>query len=462
MWMLEKEKVMELSKIILDDNYTDWVNYLRGVLKLSRSPKIFDPGVLFLVQKKLIEATIKAQEAVRQGEYLLKKASTDKKIENIEGVKRQLKINRMIPHIMRCIADGIAWRILDFDKPFLRMMSEPKKYPGSVDFTDFSRVAINVAERTVKQRGAIILINDLTNFLRVGDLTEKGKITVISEIKYKKKKLVVKNVYEAIKANKKDLSSQELKIHQVQIARDFRKVVMPDGKEIPITDIPIDFKNNFDTLNDLIKYARKDGVSSREIGKYLFIEVNDFETLFRENKEKSIDLIKGISKPSWLKNENTLVFSNFDSFFNKLGDFPRALTPFSVFPLTDYNCMNLISGKTLSICYLNLDEIKKIIRNDGWTLKEFDLEKSALENKDISLKRFEKGLIYQTTLWEDMYEVKKGPCTIIIPVVSISAIATEFMAPQTLLDLLNYIYTKNDHSMATQITFILGEKDVWK
>jgi len=187
--MLDKEKAINSARIIADEYYQEWVEYLKKILKKTRQNNFKDPIEIIATQKVLRDQLERAQEAIKLGKKkLFELRSSFPDSQEIEGYERQIFINRSISRIVRNIADGIAWRVLDYDRPFLRMMAEVKKDPNSVDFQSYAKLSYDYALQVISQRGSTVLLNDITNFLRVGDVTEVGKITIVSELKYKTKK----------------------------------------------------------------------------------------------------------------------------------------------------------------------------------------------------------------------------------------------------------------------------------
>src|SRR3990167_10088428 len=92
--------------------------------------------------------------------------SADREKHNDEWFSREVyKANR---RILKNIADGIAWRYLKCLRASLRLIADHNTTghisPGFVQ-------EAREAERIVAQTGAFVLLNDITNVLRYGDLT---------------------------------------------------------------------------------------------------------------------------------------------------------------------------------------------------------------------------------------------------------------------------------------------------
>lgn len=77
-------------------------------------------------------------------------------------------VAKRIEVIVRDIANGIAWRAVGFDRAYIEAQGT-KHRGGNIDNT----LALNLdeAKRIVKDKGVLVIVNDMTTVLRYGDLT---------------------------------------------------------------------------------------------------------------------------------------------------------------------------------------------------------------------------------------------------------------------------------------------------
>src|SRR3970040_1063272 len=170
--------------------------------------------------------------------------------------------------ISKTICYGIAWRNLNYNQMFLLSAARGFGYVAidykSKDFRGMYIVAYNISERL----GSTVIINDLTRFLRIGDLTDiKDGVPFIHELKEYGKE--VKNMFTLRKVKGK-ISRQAVRLLELQ------------------------------------RIAIK-------------------------------------AKSSRIRAD--IVHSNWDSFYSdERGNFMRMFVPYSIFPFTNENCINLMSG----------------------------------------------------------------------------------------------------------------------
>jgi len=70
---------------------------------------------------------------------------------------------------IRVIGDGIAWRALDYDRASLRLLAEHA--PVAAPQLDTGLANEVGALMELAKRYEIVVLNAITNFLRVGDIT---------------------------------------------------------------------------------------------------------------------------------------------------------------------------------------------------------------------------------------------------------------------------------------------------
>lgn len=167
----------EISKISSSSAYNSIYDDFVKLLKESRRKDITNKK-LFNLQLEIANRIIKAEKNIT---YFKKTA--DRKLQNNEWFSREVyKAQRMA---YKQIMDGIAWRFLNFDRASLRQMAEHHQ-TGNLN-PGFIQEAIK-AEYVVNDSDFFVILNDLTNFLRYGDLTIVSKDKIyIDEVKTKGK-----------------------------------------------------------------------------------------------------------------------------------------------------------------------------------------------------------------------------------------------------------------------------------
>lgn len=402
------------------------------------------------------------ESVVLEGKRELRLAKEEKDEERIKDLEIGITSNRQIVRIIKTIADGLAWRVLDFDRPFMRVTAEPARYPGSVQLDSKGYEKLEEAAITITAtRKSRVLLNDLTYFLRIGDLTEVGKKTILWESKKSSKNL--KSVYTIFRKGKKQaLSVQMKKLVHAQVARDFREI--PIGSDsVFIMDLPFSFDNYLDEVDEVIKEAKRNLFSTRQLSDYLIVSCTDQEQMI-DHAIKTGEHVweKFNDKNTWNKKHKITAYSNLDFFYDKDGDFVRSATPYSVYPFSDEDVIRLISGNLFLKSQLDITKVKKIIKKAGWEIEDVDIDKS-LENMEKIIPLIKLGMGSEVFIDDTIFTLKRGVFRLKIPMYWVTRIATEFMRVEVLIKHIEAIYQTSQYGIPRKVQpFILGERAVWK
>lgn len=463
MWLLGKENLESLKPVLNSKYYTDWVNYLKKFLKYSRQSRYYNNPYNLLALQIAFAKTIAGIEAViTEGKRQLRIAKDKKDEKRVKDIEIGITSNRQITRIIKTIADGLAWRVLDFDRPFMRVMAEPQKYPGSValgskEYEKLEEKAI-VITATRKSR---MLLNDLTYFLRIGDLTEVGKKTIIWESKKSGRQF--KSVYTVFRKGKSQKLSQQMKkLVHAQVVRDFREIPLGSNSVI-IMDLPFKFDNYLNEVASVIKEAREKFFSTRQLSECLIVSCTDQEQMINHAiKTKEHIWEKFDDKHKWNNKDSITAYSNLDSFYDKGGDFFRTSTPYSVYPFNNDDVMGLMSGKLFLKSQLNMTEVKRMFIKAKWNVIDRDVDK-ALKSMERVIPKIRSGKHPHAYIDDTIFTIKRGPFNLKIPMYWVTRIATEFMKPEVLLKHAEAIYQTSVLGKSRKVQpFILGEKEVWR
>jgi len=450
-----------IVKIINDKYFIEWIEHLKEkVLFTSRQKDLNeDPLNLIFLQLKIVESMSNIEKAIKEGKQKGKNSGLN--------YDYSILLHKHLMRIIKVIADGIAWRTLNFDRTFLRVMSEERRYSSSVQLSTRSYKNTQIeALKLVLHNDSKVLLNDITNYLRFGDLLEiKRKETIIHELKKQGKRIINLNIInERIKSNPKTkVSKQVKKLITAQIAKNKRMIIT---NEISVKILPLDleFTNNLDKIEDLINTSKKDLYSYKEFGNYLRVSCFDILKLSRNTNKwkKYIDLdLEGIS--NFQKDDVVLPISNFDTYYNERGDFARNSTPYSIYPFEIENIMGLLNGNYLLSSIINYSEIKRLFNKRGWeVLEQSDyFEQTVKKNKKIIPDIFTED-IFQKKIDEVCFKLKRNNFFIDVPLTFIMRVGTDFIKPEVLFNAYEMVYKKSKPGDETLFVFnILGERKVW-
>lgn len=462
MWLLGKENLEPLKPVLNSKYYLNWVNYLKRFLKYSRQKKYYEnPYNLLSLQLAFVKTISSIEAVISEGKKQLRIAKEKKDKEKIKDIEIGITSNRQIVRIIKVVADGLAWRVLDFDRPFIRVTAEPSRYPGSVDLDskEYEKLEESAIAITATRKSRVLL-NDLTYFLRIGDLTEVGEKTIIWESKKSSKQL--KSVYTIFKKGKKqELSNQMKKLVHAQIARDFREIPIGNDK-VYIMDLPFRFDNYLKEVGEVIKEARKNMFSTKHLSDCLIVSCTDQEQMINHAIKTGERVWEKFNdKNTWNKKHRITAYSNLDFFYDKDGDFMRSATPYSVYPFSDDDVMGLISGNLFLKSQLDISRVKKILIKAGWEVEDINLDKS-LKNMGKIIPLIKAGKGSEVFIDDTIFTLKRGAFILKIPMYWVTRIGTEFMKPEVLIKHIEAIYQTSQYGIPRKVQpFILGERDVW-
>lgn len=329
----------EINKIASSGGYHSIYNDFVSLLKRSRENEISNKQ-LFNLQLELAEKIIKAEKSIT-----FFKTKADREKQNKEWFSREVhKAQRMA---YKKIADGIAWRYLNFDRASLRQIAEHN--PTGHLSKGFIGESLK-AEFTVKNSDIFVILNDLTNFLRFGDLTIISKNKVfIDEVKLKGK---------TKRRQKQQLASLLEKLNK---------------KEFSIGDTTANFlsipgfPNNFlSEVEKIIIEAKSDerGIYHKRVSPYLWVSCVYSDKLLTKDK----DFEKTLLPRSPFRKDSDNIFVPISNLL-MFNEFSPNIAPYTIFPFTEELIADLVFGKCILKSHISQKGLNKSIQGKGWSVK---------------------------------------------------------------------------------------------
>lgn len=473
MLILEKEEALKISSILASSYYQKWQDYLLRILRITRDKRNLNNHILLLaMQFKLAEVETKCWKLLKEGRLLKKDLTnknslTEREQSDLQGINDHILIHQQLIRMCRTICDGIAWRNLNYNRTFLSSVSRGFG-AGSVDVSsqDF-KSEFEWAYRISETMGSLVILNDLTRFLRIGDLTEiKEGIAFIHEIKKYGKD--VKNLFtlKNLKPNAK-ISRQAKRLLEMQRIALTNEVLL-DEKKVITKRIDVSLKSHIPKVKQLIRQSEKTTIAhgTFESGCISF-EVTNFDTI----KKNKVGL-KKLKKLSFKDNNGdfVLVHSNWDSFYwDERQNFLRSIPPYSIYPFSAKDCIKLMSGSYLVKSHLNITKLKKVLIENNWEIEErneSDLDKELARFDSVSSKIFSKKYsLYKFTPNEGgLFIIKRGPFSITFDSLLYSRITMEYLTISSFLQILEAMYEQAAIKKSDDIFFprFNNESSLWK
>ena len=261
-------------------------------------------------------------------------------------VETVIDVANRVAYIIRQIADGIAWRSMRDDRAMLHQLAL-KPHTGHMQL-DVLLSEFTVAAEYLADSGELVIINDLTNFLRYGDLTSVGR-EGISFHEVKAGPGAAKSG-RALKQRQRTMEVLEfLELGERRSGDTMEKLVR--YRAVP--------SSHAHELASLIGEARREGSAHARLSDCLAAEVFDTEVVAEAVVEGKVSIEKCFHNPFAQSSRGGVNHSlQFDKFT------PNA-APYSVFPLSADDCADIMTGALWIFSYFSLDRLRRCLRRRG-------------------------------------------------------------------------------------------------
>ena len=445
MYILDKDKALKLARVLSTDYYQKFVDYLVGVLRASRDRRNrFDSQKILSIQYALLKYETDIWDLIREGRKKAKTLRTKKKLTSKEqvdlrGIEDHIFIHEQIIRISQTIIDGIAWRCLNFNRTILS--SSCRGFgTGAVDIRGKSNDEFEWALQILQKFNSTVLINDLTRYLRIGDLIEirPDKKVLVHEVKGKK----ISNVITLSRKKKNKLSEQEKRLIELQNIIIMNDAVI-DGEVVRTQQMKTQLKTHINKLKILINKSYRQGNIYVQVEPFLTIEITNYFAIGK-NKTEIEEIKKNMYEHD--ANDLILVHSNWDSFFNdEKGNFLRAMPPFSIFPLSSKDSTYLMSGHYCVKTFLDINKLKSSFIKAGYAIEETtdsELDKQIKwfeDNKqDMFLRK--KSLYANVSPEAGLFTIHRGPFSLRLTAVHYSKLTSEYVTFKSFLEMVDEMY----------------------
>lgn len=477
MYVLPKEQFMAIARATTDDYFLQWHRAIRSRLLWTRLPILRHNRVwLWSHQNHLAKNLTLIEEAIQRGKQeagrLIQQRDTTTDAEEkerlskrIQGILDQREVHERIRLAIKGVCDGIAWRALRFDRNIIRVLSEADT-PGHLKESKAGAEAERRVHYHVTERLKHISIrNDLTNYLRIGDITEVDyPLVLLHEVKAHKKgkkwRLLIRNPYTVKKSDK--LSRQMRRMFEAQLVIQRRRIPTIQGiVEFMETNIP--YRSHLRKIKRTIRKAHKKGHACVRLEDCLSVECRDWKKTVEEASRLKREVWKEeIRCDDWGKDDHIVAHSNYDTFSHQDGQFLRNVVPYAVFPLPNNVCADLMLGSVTLVSKLNLELLGKRFEQAGWSV-EFPDWKKRQSSEPTNPKEVFSGHLFDHAIDETIMTIGRKPFYLEVPYSWIERLTFEFATVDTLVQFAEHIYKTAERGKPRMITgMIKAERKFWR
>lgn len=436
-------------------------NTLLSALKHSRSKEVINnPRDIIQYSKWFTQNIINIQE------YLLQEVKKEP-----DEKRRKYKdfSSKQFIRIFKSIYDGLVYRKLKFDHPFLRYGAEHHSPLNSVKSETLVKT-LNFLDKYSQNNEGYILVNDLSNFLRMGDflkITNEG--IQINEIKEDFSKVLNIDSFQGKEPNKQ-FKNKIIPAHDILNNR-IIKTNDPSNTEIRIKDVNFTVKTYFPELSRLLNKLDTDYFAEIQIDDYLVIRGFNMLKVMDRAKTNNSEMLgfftKNLEFPKlqgW-NNNYILTVSNYFYFtFDGLGNFARNVMPLSNYPIKDEHILDLMLGRKVLVGWINIEAIKKHLERRGWEVELGDIDYIHRQYAQIEEERGKRVLKpFEMNPKDDLIKIKRPPFNTTISLSKIVQIFSEAKRVKSLLNECEKIYELAEEGVSEHyIVRNLEEANIYK
>ncbi len=161
------------------------------------------------------------------------------KLPEYKVIKEKIKAVEFQKSCFREAANVIAWNLLGFDHPNIKMFAKPDMHQGHLSEQNLESVLVT-AEEINEDENSFALLNDITSILGVGDLlvAQGGNIELV-EVKEGKINILISKLFEENLQDDLEIVNELVKIHGHHVVSQIKRF----GKQRETMDAVIDYMN---------------------------------------------------------------------------------------------------------------------------------------------------------------------------------------------------------------------------
>jgi hypothetical protein len=230
-----------------------------------------------------------------------------------------------LQHSMRVIADGIVWRALDYDRTAIAVLGEGTRV-GRFANEEGLQPELRRMDDLRERYGVLALHNDMTNCLRVGDVTgifttdDGQRLPVPVEVKKS----------EVLTMNSPQVKRITAAMHRIETRR---------------LHLPLAYRTYMNDLPELIRRAKATGHATLRPAPCVFVEVCDFRHFGGRPEALGEQSRKVHKKLGWLDGSDLILTGQTArSRARDRHDTVSQLAPISIFPLPAEDVADILFG----------------------------------------------------------------------------------------------------------------------
>ncbi len=423
------------AKVLADPQYRRCWPDVHSFMRRSRELRN-RPRELLELQSDMASALTGAQESKRR---LEREVAEDRSCD-AGPLAVGIAVSKRLAHITKQIGDGIAWRALAYDRPVIRQLAD-KPQTGHMEL-DAAVKEFAAAAQHVEKTREVVVMNDLTNFLRYGDYTcvGPGRVT-IAECKGG----------EAARKSRR-AARQRWRLEEV-LEFVNTGVRHTDGGPEMLLRQKVMARSHLATVSELITEARRSGAAQARLGPSLAVDVLHFGLLAEIRNPKTVASF--FHDPFRETREKVTHDSLSLGLFQ---EFSANLAPYSIYPFSDEDCADIMTGMVWLVSYFSYRNLARCLKRRGL---------SVLLPADAQLRAYSKLSIGERRRAAEHLGItvsrRRGMCGLLLPFEATARIYVEFLDEESFADSAEEVLSRDDlFGQATRLrTGFANEAELW-
>lgn len=335
----------------------------------------------------------------------------------LRSINREMYFLKAEARVLRDIADGIAWRLFDYDRGVLHELARrpTKQY---INLQGLQSELYTLAAYC-NDRSGIGILNDLTNFLKFGDVTVR----------------LGPNEFEIVEVKAGTSGSGRLTRQRQGLTELVSLLSVDQGRSVQgapmkISSVDVEPEIFIGNLRSVLDRAEINGAAVESIGSHLVMECIDFTAIRR--KQLRQDAISAVLERGRSIVEQWTARGDFLLPLEVGGRYAHAqnFVPLSIFPLPPSRCVRLAFGAISIYAFVNISAVLRGLETRGWTVVRSPEQLAQSQEAGA-------GEIPIAVL-------RKRRLTTHVPASLVGRLGMEFLKPKSLAHLLDAILEQHD------------------
>lgn len=261
--------------------------------------------------------------------------------------------DRVVVHILRCIADALVWRATGYDRALFTILGDAERV------AHFADEAGATFERRRAQEfwdlGVLPIFNDLTTVLNEGDLTVLHSTWPVPRVR-------VEEVKASGRINPKSRQAQRLE-SKLSFLNTGRRQTESGGQH-DLWCTPVPYRHRLDDLALLMARARREGIAYAFVHPALLVTAFD---MFWAGEHEVDGMTYAADQVGW-RAEDTIAGSSVGTRLRELNRSIPGMAPWGIFPLAAEDIADLLMCRFAYVVTLRPERLVPDFRARGITL----------------------------------------------------------------------------------------------